>query len=216
MYKMRDRSETIVPCRYRITLHGAMLTFLMLVSCAPSTSLPRLPPDAVIVAFGDSLTYGSGATQAFRYPTVLSELTGRTVINAGVPGEMSAEGLKRLPQVLAQYSPDLLVLIHGGNDLLRRADMEATRKHLEGMLRLAKQRGLPVVMLGVPRRGIILSSADFYEELADEYSVPIDTEALPEILSDPDLKADPVHPNAQGYRMMAQAVYRLLEDHGAL
>lgn len=147
---------------------------------------------------------------------MLSALTGRTVINEGRPGEISGGGLRRLPGVLDKYSPDLLILIHGGNDLLRGLDQAQIRSNLGAMIRLARERGVPVVMLGVPDRSLFLSSAELYQSLAEEWSAPIDTRTLPEILSARSLKSDLIHPNDRGYRMMAEAVYRLLDESGGL
>jgi len=188
----------------------------MLVSCSAPLSLPPLAPGAVIVAFGDSLTFGSGASPGHAYPAVLATLTQRTVVNAGIPGELSEAGRQRLAAVLVEHAPRLLVLIHGGNDLLRGADTTQLRANLTAMLETARERGVAVVMLGVPDRGLWLGSADVYQALADDFSVPIDTDTLPAILSDRDLKSDSIHPNDQGYRMLAESVYRLLNDHGAL
>jgi len=188
----------------------------VLVSCSAPVPLRPLASYAVIVAYGDSLTSGSGASPGHTYPEVLATLTQRIVVNAGVPGEVSEAGSQRLAAVLAEHTPRLLVLIHGGNDLLRGLETAQLRANLVAMLTTARERGVAVVMLGVPDRGLWLNSADVYQALADEFSVPIDTDTLPAILSDREFKSDPIHPNDRGYRMLAESVYRLLDDHGAL
>ena len=171
----------------------------------------------MIVAFGDSLTYGAGASPQHDYPAVLAELSGHTVINAGISGEISAEGLQRLPELLDEIQPQLLLLIHGGNDILRKLPAEQTREHLRAMIRAAKERHIDVVMLGVPTPGLVLlRSADFYAELADAEQVPIDVEALPDILANKTLKSDAIHPNDGGYRQMAERILALLYGSGAL
>lgn len=184
--------------------------------CSEQPQLPHLSNQAVILAFGDSLTYGSGASREEDYPSVLAQLTGLTVINAGVPGEISKDGLKRLPTLLDEHNPDLVVLIHGGNDLLRKLDPETIRNNLDSMIRIAQEKRISVIMLGVPEPGLFLSSADLYSALAKERKISIDTEILPTTLTKNRLKSDMIHPNKEGYRLIAQAVYQLLEDSGAL
>lgn len=194
------------------------LSLISLIACNKDTpTLSKLPDDAVILAFGDSLTYGTGATAEHDYPAVLTALSGREVINEGVPGEISREGLQRLPPLLDEYQPHLLILIHGGNDILRQINPEETRANLTAMIAAAKQRNIPVVMLGVPKFGLILlHSAEIYAELAQSEHVPIDLETLPSILSTNELKSDAVHPNDQGYQKLAENIAGLLREQGAL
>ena len=191
---------------------------LLLTACdAAPPELAKLPADGVVLAFGDSLTHGNGARPEASYPAVLQQLIGRRVIRAGVPGEATAQGLARLPGALEAASPDLLVLIHGGNDLLRRKSPERAAANLRAMVLLARERGVAVVLIGVPNLGLILGhSAGFYGELADELEIPYDGQALPAILKQADLKSDAIHPNAQGYRKLAEAVAELLRESGAI
>jgi lysophospholipase L1-like esterase len=188
------------------------------VACQPSQpSLSRLNEDAVILAFGDSLTYGVGASSSQDYPSILANLTGRKVINAGVSGEISAEGLQRLTGLLDETQPKLLLLIHGGNDILRNLPSQQTQVHLRAMIHLAKQRNIEVLMLGVPKLGLVLlHSADFYAELAQAEQIPLDDHTLPEILANNALKSDAIHPNDAGYRQMAERILELLHETGAL
>jgi acyl-CoA thioesterase I len=85
------------------------------------------------------------------------------------------------------------------------------------MIELAREQGIAVVMLGVPEPGLfLLSSADFYGDVAEEARIPIDLDLLPDILADNDLKSDMIHPNKQGYRRMAESLHALLLEGGAL
>ncbi len=198
----------------------AFITALLLLLSACSDTPPQLPllsNDAVILAFGDSLTHGNGAGKEENYPAVLQRLTQHRVINAGIPGEQSDAGLARLPNVLDSYQPQLLILCHGGNDMLRKKSMQAMQDNLEKMVALSRERGIPVILLGVPRPALFgLESASPYNELAEKLKLPFDGEIIPEVLSDSDLKSDQIHPNAKGYRMMADAIYDLLRESGAL
>jgi acyl-CoA thioesterase-1 len=191
---------------------------LILISCSKSPgSLSKLPNHAVILAFGDSLTYGTGASPKRDYPSILAQLTARQVVNAGLPGEVSGDGLKRLPALLDLHQPGLLILIHGGNDMLRKIPGEQTAKNLKEMITLAHDRQIGVVMLGVPSPNILwLSSAGFYQAIAEAMDVPIDIETLPEVLGNNSLKSDMIHPNDQGYERIATQIHGLLVDSGAL
>ncbi len=194
---------------------GLLLLF-SLAGCRDRTPrIKALGPGALILAFGDSLTSGYGAGSAASYPAVLENLTGYRTINAGQPGELSAEGLKRLPGLLQRYQPDLVILCHGGNDLLRRRDPAQTAANLRGMIDEVKENEAEVVLLGVPKPGLWLRSAPFYQEIAEEYRIPCNSEILPEILSRRELKSDTIHPNAAGYRKLAETLARLIEqaDH---
>jgi lysophospholipase L1-like esterase len=189
---------------------------LLLTGCGSETRLPPLPPDAVILAFGDSLTEGTGAKPQESYPAVLEALAGRRVVNAGQRGEESDAGLARLRGVLNQVQPDLVILGHGGNDILRRRALDRTEDNLRQMVDLAREQGASVVLLGIPKLGFFPVTHPIYEQLAESLKVPLEDSALSDILSDGDLKSDAIHPNAAGYRELAEAVHCLLLKAGAL
>jgi lysophospholipase L1-like esterase len=195
-----------------------LFTLLLLAAaCRPAAEpLAPLPTDGVVLAFGDSLTFGTGAATGEGYPELLAGLIGRTVINAGVPGEVSAEGAARLPELLDRHRPALLVLCHGGNDLLRRLGEEQLRDNLRTMVGLARERGVGVLLVGVPSLGLTLTAPPLYREVAREFKIPYEGKALPTIEGDRALKADPIHPNAAGYRRLAEAVAAQLRTSGAL
>jgi len=194
-----------------------MVALALLYSCGKDTpGLPKLSEDAVILAFGNSLTYGTGAERNKSYPAILENLSGKRIVNAGIPGELSAKGLQRLLEVLNEHEPELLLLCHGGNDLLRRYELAKTAINLKKMVLMARERGVSVVLIGVPRLGFTLKTADFYNQIAEEMEMPFEDSILEEILSNRDLKSDTIHPNGEGYRLMAEAVYKLLKQTGAL
>jgi len=179
--------------------------------------LPRLAPEDVVLAFGDSITYGTGAqTEDETYPQVLSQLIGRRVVRDAVPGEVTAQGLERLPASLEEHRPKLLLLCLGGNDMLRNGDRTAAEANLRGMVQLARERGVSVVLIGVPEPRLFGGIAGFYRRIADDLGVPLEERALPDILKDNRYKSDPIHPNAQGYRRMAEAIAALLREAGAI
>jgi lysophospholipase L1-like esterase len=200
-----------------IRLAFALLLTAALLGCGES--VPRVPavgPNEVIVAFGDSLTYGTGAAETESYPVVLGQLIGRKVVRAGVPGEVTAQGLTRLPQVIEEHRPALVIVCLGGNDMLRRVDEAQIRSNLRQIIRTIRGGGISVVLVGVPRPALLTSAAAFYGELAKEYRVPYEGKVLTDVMHQLDLKADLIHPNAKGYRRMAEAIAELLKKAGAI
>ena len=188
----------------------------LLAGCGKAPQLPRLASDAVVLAFGDSLTYGTGASPHEAYPAVLGRLIGRNVVTAGVPGEVSAAGLARLPEVLEEVKPQLLILCHGGNDFLRKLDERQASDNIRAMIRAAKERGAAVLLIAVPKPGLLPSPPDFYAGIAREFGLPYEDAALKNILTDNELKSDLIHPNARGYAKLAEAIAAVLRKSGAL
>jgi len=199
-----------------ISLLLTIMASAFLMACSSSTKLPRLASDAVILAFGDSLTFGTGASHTENYPAILAQMVSRRVVNSGVPGEVTGEGLSRLPEVLEREKPALLILCHGGNDQLRRLDRQRTANNLRAMIRLARERGVAVVIIAVPSPGLSLSPPPFYREIAAEMGLPIEEKALTMVLSDGSLRSDYIHPNVTGYHRLAESIAALLKKSGAV
>ena len=197
-------------------LLAAWILCLVLAGCTPPPELEPLAADAVVLAFGDSLTFGTGAGTGESYPEVLSGLIGRTVVNAGVPGEVSTDGLLRLPALLDREQPALLLLCHGGNDQLQRLDPARLADNLRAMIREARDRNITVVLIAVPAPGLSLRPLPLYAGIADEFGLAADLETVADILGDRALKSDYIHPNAAGYRRLALAVADLLRAAGAV
>lgn len=189
----------------------------VLAACGGVTPrLDRLAPEAVVLAFGDSLTYGTGAAAGQNYPAVLESLIGRKVYSAGVPGEVSAAGLARLPSALDYYQPKLLLLCHGGNDFLRKLGDAQAADNIRAMVRAARTRGIAVMLIAVPKPGLFPSPPDFYADIAEEYGLPIDETTLKKVLTDNEFKSDLFHPNGKGYAKLAAAVADVLKKSGAI
>jgi lysophospholipase L1-like esterase len=194
----------------------ALVAVLFLAACDRGPTLPRLQPHDVIVAFGDSLTHGTGASESTAYPAVLATLTGRTVINAGVPGDTTASALERLPAVLEEHRPRLVLLCLGGNDMLRRHPEAETENNLRLLVRTIRASGAGVMLIAVPTPKLFGGAPDFYARVADDLALPLEDEVFNEVLKDNRLKADPIHANADGYRIVAERLAEFLREAGAL
>lgn len=173
-----------------------------------------LPLDTKVLAFGDSLTLGYGVSHDKSYPAVLGELLHVSVINEGVSGELSEQGLARLPAVLERHKPDILVLCHGGNDILRKMDVAKTKHNLNEMIKLAQEKGIYVLLVGVATSDILMFNVpSFYYEVAKENGIEIEDASLKKIMDGDSLKSDKVHPNAEGYAIMAKNIARMLSEN---
>jgi len=199
---------------------GRLLAFvlaaLLACACGSKNRVEKLDANATVLAFGDSLTFGTGAAPTESYPAVLERSIGRKVVNAGVPGETSEEGLRRLPETLDEVKPRLVILCHGGNDFLRRLDDGRAASNVRAMVKLARDRGIAVVLLATPKPGLPPAVPPFYGEIAAEMKVPYEDAVLRSVMIDNALKSDMVHPNAAGYARMAEAVEKVLKRAGAI
>ncbi|MBU0631262.1 arylesterase [bacterium] len=197
----------------------AMLLFLVLgittymKESKKDLSYAPLANGAVVLAFGDSLTYGKGAPIDYSYPAIFEKKTGLYVINAGIPGEDSSTGLKRLPELLKQ-KPALVILCHGGNDILRRQSLIQLKSNLTQMVKLIKQSGAQVLLVGVPDFHTLgFHTLGLYKEVAKENKILYEGKVLSHIEVNRALKSDYVHPNEKGYEMMADTFIEILQDN---
>jgi acyl-CoA thioesterase-1 len=194
----------------------AVCVAFLLTACDRAPTLPKLGPSDVIVAFGDSLTHGTGANEDSAYPAVLASLTGHTVINAGVPGDTTTSALQRLPEVLAEYHPRLVLLCLGGNDMLRKQPAAATENNLRLLVQAIRASGAQVVLIGVPEPRLFGGTPDFYARVAEDMQLPLEKDVFNEVLKDNRLKSDPIHANAAGYQVIAERLADFLREAGAL
>jgi acyl-CoA thioesterase-1 len=189
---------------------------LLLWGCGERPKLERLPSDAIVLAFGDSLTFGTGAAEDESYPAQLERIIGRRVVRAGVPGEVTAQALARLPAALDEHAPRLLLLCIGGNDFLRRLGNPQAERNVREMVKLARSRGVAVMLIGTPEPGFTVTPPAFYSSIAKEFRLPYEEGIIGQVLKDAGLKADPIHPNALGYRLIAERLAEQLKQSGAI
>jgi acyl-CoA thioesterase I len=202
----------------RAKMQGWRWTVLLLLlwGCGERARLEPLPSDAVVLAFGDSLTFGSGASEDESYPAQLEKMIGRRVVRAGVPGEVTAQALERLPAALDEHAPRLLILCIGGNDFLRRLGNAQAERNVREMVKLARSRGIAVLLIGTPEPGFTVSPPAFYAGIAKEYRLAYEQSIIGEVLKDRTLKSDPIHPNALGYKRIAERLAASLKQLGAI
>lgn len=195
-----------------MTNAARLLLLLLLASCSrPAAEVPHLRnPGKTIVCLGDSITSGVGAEPGKAWPDLLAARLGVEVINAGVPGNTTEEGLARVGEALG-HDPWLVIVELGGNDILRQVPPERTEMALRAILDQLLEAGVVplLVEMEAPFAG---RYNDVFARLADSYeSIPVVEDTLGEILVDPALKSDPIHPNGRGHEVLAEAIAEEVE-----
>jgi len=200
----------------RSTLVPFLLSGTLVFAATPSTSDTR----PRIVAFGDSLTAGLGVSADESYPAQLQRRLDHLgyryrVINAGVSGDTTAGGVRRVPWVLSS-KPDLVILELGGNDGLRGLSLEQTKSNLSEIIRRLQQTGVTVILAGMklpPNYGpeYITGFEAIYPALAKQYRLPLIPFFLEGVAASSTLnQADGIHPTKEGYRMIVEQILKTL------
>jgi acyl-CoA thioesterase I len=211
--------------RRRVWLGVAACASLGLAGCGKSATGmqgQRLTAGAKVLALGDSITQGVGAAPEAAYPAVLASLTGLNVVNGGVSGDVSAQALERLPSLLADHQPALVIVSVGGNDFLRRLPATDTEANIRRIVALSRQAGAQVLLVAVPQPtfgaavGAGLNDHPLYARLAGELQLPLHEGGWARVLGDATLKSDQIHANAAGYRTFAEGLAATLRSSGLI
>ena len=196
----------------------------------PATPAPAPAPAPVvtddgaprIIVLGDSLTAGLGLDVTDSFPAIIQKRLDEkglryTVVNAGVSGDTSAGGQRRLEWALGEGNPHILIVALGGNDGLRGLPPSALKQNLASIIEYGQKRGLIVILAGMeapPNYGPEYTAAfrETYPELARKYSVTLIPFLLAGVAGDPALnQSDGIHPNARGAEVVADLVWKALE-----
>lgn len=206
----------------RRRLLQAMLAGMAVAACGRAPKYAAVPAGSTVLAFGDSVTFGTGAAPGQDWPTLLAATTGWRVINAGVPGDTAEAARQRIAPLLEEHKPALVIVELGGNDFIRRRAQKLVKEDLRQILATIRGSGARAVLVAVPELSLLGAvtrrpdDAPIYAELAKEEKLPLIAEVFAGILARPELCADQIHPNAQGYRQMAEGFQAALKQLGVL
>jgi len=178
----------------------------------PLVKNPR-PAGENIICFGDSLTYGTGASQGMDYPSQLSRLIGKPVINAGIPGDTTATALARLDRDVLDRSPRIVLITLGGNDLKNRQDRDRAFRNLKAIITSIQDHGALVIVggLDVPIWG--RGFQENYRKVCEETGAVLVPDVLKGLLGNPEKMSDAIHPNGAGYGIMAGYFYEAVKPY---
>lgn len=166
-----------------------------------------------ILCFGDSITFGYGAGPNGDYPAALSKMLDIPVVNLGIDGDTSVEGLKRLKSDVLDRKPLLVIIEFGGNDFLRKISLEETVKSVEEMVRQVVMRKAMVAIADVGTGMIMGDYSREFKRLSKKYRTIFIPALLNGIITNPSLKSDFLHPNADGYKLIAQRIHRVISPY---
>jgi len=164
-----------------------------------------------IICFGDSITFGYGANAGEDFPTQLGKLMHMPIINAGVSGDTSTEGLARLDQDVLEKNPRLVLIEFGGNDFIKNVPMEETIKNTEEMIDRIQARGSMVALVDISAGMFMGAYRGVFAKIAVKKKAIFIPSLLDKIITNPSMKSDFLHPNAAGYKEIARRIKSKIE-----
>jgi lysophospholipase L1-like esterase len=175
--------------------------------CGPQPVANRDSRGTVIVCFGDSLTAGTGAEPGEDYPSILRAKVGLPVINAGIQGDTTAAALERLDRDVLRRDPKIVIITLGGNDFLLKLPRDETLKNMAAIVDRSQAKGAMVVWAAVKAGLFGDAYGDDLKKLAHQKRFLLIPDILKGIFFEPKYKSDQIHPNAEGYKIMAERIY---------
>ncbi|MGD8521681.1 MAG: arylesterase [Desulfobacterales bacterium] len=157
-----------------------------------------------IICFGDSLTYGTGASQGMDYPSQLSQMLNKPVINAGEPGDTTGRALSRLERDVLSKNPDIVMITLGGNDLKNGVIRDTAFRNLREIVESLQEQGAEVIIGGLKFPLRDRGYGKGYQELAEQTGAVLIPDIFEGIMGNRKLMSDPIHPNDAGYKIIAQ------------
>lgn len=166
-----------------------------------------------IICFGDSLTFGTGAAKNMDYPSQLSRMISKPIINAGVPGDTTAMAMARMQKDVLSKSPRMVLITLGGNDLKNRISKETAYQNLKNIIVSIQNRGALVIVGGISIPFWGRGFGKMYQEVCKETQALLIPNMFDGIIGDKSLMSDSIHPNDRGYTLMAQKFYRAMKPY---
>lgn len=188
------------------------LTIAFVITSCGSRSVKNINSEGKnIICFGNSITYGLGASPDHDYPSLLAKKLNFPVINAGRNGDTTESALKRLEHDVLDKEPYLVIVELGANDYFKGIRAETTLKNLEEIIKKIQKAGAMVAITEIHTGFIMREQARGIRKLARKYRCLFIPNILEGILEENDLCSDAIHPNDKGYEIIAERIYRAIK-----
>jgi acyl-CoA thioesterase-1 len=192
-----------------VLLAFVFLLLALMAGCAGKREIKNIDSKGTtIICFGDSITFGYGVSLGEDYPSALAKSLSIPVINAGIDGDTTRTALKRIESDVLEKNPRLVIIEFGGNDFLKKVPKEETLKNLREMVELVQARGAMVAIVDISAGLFFAEYRRLYDKIARETQAIFIPHILYGIITNPSMKSDFLHPNAQGYAIVAQRILR--------
>ena len=199
------------PFLRRVATTLAMLAFLVSGAAGCNKKSPTGPSSIEVLAFGDSLTFGFGASSGNGYVPVLERRLAIDIFNSGIPGNTTADALVRLNTSVLSRDPEVVLVLLGGNDLLQNVPLQTRIDNITQIVERIRGDGSKVILVGVgsgqfdPFNGAL-------PDLANRTGSTYVPNILDGIITNPALMFDSIHPNDAGYAIMADRIEPVLRQ----
>ncbi|MBM3244599.1 MAG: arylesterase [Candidatus Omnitrophica bacterium] len=196
-------------------VYGLLLVVVLLYlpGCAKKEIANRDSQGEVIVCFGDSITFGYGVDAKESYPEALKKMVDMPVINAGIDGDTTKEALKRLESDVLSHKPYLVIVEFGGNDFLKKIPFADTVNNLKEIVRKIQAAGAMVAVTDISAGFLMREYRAPYKKIAQETKAIFIPSIMGGIITNPRMKSDFFHPNADGYNIIASRIYRVIKPY---
>lgn len=198
----------------RLLVFGLLCYCIMgLANCTQKEVKNRDAKGRNIICFGDSITFGYGVNPGQDFPSALAAKLNVPVINAGIDGDTSTEALRRLDADVLKRDPYLVIIEFGGNDFLREVPREITAHNIKQMVERVQARGAMVAVADISAGIFMREYRQAYAAIAREKGAIFIPSILSGIITNPSMKSDFLHPNADGYKIIAGYIFRSIKPY---
>jgi len=213
---MRRNSYQLSAISYqqKVFLFAAFGLLLIAVTGCAKKEIKNIDSKGInIICFGDSVTFGYGAVPGEDYPSALAKMVDLPVINSGIDGDTSSEALKRLKVDVLSRNPLLVIIEFGGNDFLRKIPHELTLNNIREMVEKSQAKGAMVALVDISA-GILMSEyRKSFLRLSEEKGAIFIPRVFSGIITNSKFKSDFIHPNAEGYKLIANRIFQAIKPH---